>query len=480
MWPFVNLEAWGADCVVPGSLDPHPRGLFSGYVKVLALSTVLATVAASASSALAGGLTLPIRGVRSLARGGALIAGAAEPDSLWLNPAGLARASGNGTRVLLFDAAYLYQTVEHTRLAADGTPLPHVTNLQPGTALPTLAASLGIGDRLVLAGGIASPYTTFHRYAEDGPQRFASINLTGSTFVVVAVGVGYEVTEQLRVGVTLTNTFSKLSSELAVSGCPGAMTCDPADASYDARIAIEQTDYVAPSGVIGIQYDAGAFTLGAMFQAPTRVAGKGAFTIDLPSANVFDSATVVGDEGSLRFTLPPAIRAGIEVHVQGGLFVEAALGVELWSLHDEVEIAPSDVRIETIAGGPYTLGTMVIPRDYETSYAASLGLSWQVASANLMAGYAYETAAAPPSTVSVLAVDGAKHLLGLGGEYDAEGWRIGAAVGVAFLSDVDVPLADARVPQLAPLRDEPLATGINAGSYASRYIVAGLRFARRF
>ncbi|HEY0194513.1 MAG TPA: hypothetical protein VGC42_25550, partial [Kofleriaceae bacterium] len=60
------------------------------------------------------------------------------------------------------------------------------------------------------------------------------------------------------------------------------------------------------------------------------------------------------------------------------------------------------------------------------------------------------------------------------------GWQIGAAAGLALLADVDVPLAEAKVLQLTPIRDQPSMVPINAGSYQSWYLMAGLRFARTF
>jgi hypothetical protein len=77
-------------------------------------------------------------------------------------------------------------------------------------------------------------------------------------------------------------------------------------------------------------------------------------------------------------------------------------------------------------------------------------------------------------------MDSAKHLIGIGGGYEADGWQIGASAGIALLADVNVSLADAKVPQLTPLRDQPGEVMVNAGSYKSRYLIAGLRFARAF
>src|SRR5215470_8232020 len=179
-------------------------------------------------------MTLPIRGVRSLAQAGALVAGADDADALWLDPAGLAHFAKTGTRALLFDAAYLYDTVDYTRVDAAGNPLPRTTNQQPGTGLPTLAGALALTDQLVIAGGIASPYIGLHRYADDSAARYASISTTGSTFVMVTVGAAYAVSDQLRVGATLEDMVSSQTARLVFSACPGAMSCAPEDPAFDA------------------------------------------------------------------------------------------------------------------------------------------------------------------------------------------------------------------------------------------------------
>lgn len=429
----------------------------------------------------AGGMVLPVRGVRSLARGGAFVAGADDADALWLNPAGLAHLRGNNKRALMFDAAFVYQTVDYTRIDSDGDPLPTVTNQQPGQPIPTLAGALGIGDRLVIAGGLASPYGGLHRYGGDGPQRYASVSLDGSRFVVVTVGVAYAVTDRLRVGATLQNMVSQITSRVVVSACPGAMTCASEDPSFDAAVELEQNDYVSPSGSIGVQYDAAdSLTLGLAMQAPARVSGSGTLTLELPSSVVFDAATVTGDGGRLAFTLPATIRAGVEWRPDERWRIEAALDAELWSMHDDITLEPIDVTVENVAGASLAVKPMVIPREYATSFSPSLGAEWHGPNVMFGAGYSYETAAAPASHVSVLTVDAAKHVVGIGGGYEAEGWQIGAAAGLVALSSVDVPLATGKVTQLAPLADEPSTAVVNAGSYKSRYVVAGLRFARRW
>lgn len=407
-------------------------------------------IAATALPVHAGGLVLPNRGVRTLARAGAYVAGAEDADALWQNPAGLAHGAGPARRTLLFDLAIVHHAVERR---TDGGS---VDNERPTQPVPALAGSLGVGERLVIAGGMATPQAALYRYAPVAFSRFAAITDAGSTQVVLAIGAAYRIGERLRVGATLTNTVSLVEYEIDVVG---------------AGLALDAQDHVAPSGSLGLQLDATpTVTLGAAITGPTRVSAGGTLTVT-PEAD----AEVTGDRGRMAYWLPPVVRAGVELRPRPDLRIEAALGVELWSVHDEVELAG-----EGIAVGGVPLAAMAIPRDYHTSVSAALGAEWTLGELVLGAGYAYETSAAPAATVTPAAVDAGKHILGLGAGYAAEGWQIGAAVGVGLVADVEV--VDGRVPVLSPLDAEPDAVGAaaNNGRYASRYLIGGVRFARRW
>jgi long-subunit fatty acid transport protein len=399
--------------------------------------------------------------LHSLSRAGALIAGADDADALWLDPAGLAHLAGDGKKSFLFDVAYVYEPVDYAG----------VSNQQPGSAVPTIAGALGIGESLVIAGGISAPYSGFGKYDPTGPQRYAGVSVAGSSFVQVTVGAGYVVTPRLRVGATLQDLVTSLDLEVVTWDCPA--TCTASDPAYDARVRVQETSYLAPSGSLGAQYDASdTVTFGATFQGPLRVGGSGTFTTTIPTSPTFAGMTVSGSSGSASFWLPPSLRASLLFHATPAIDVEAALDAEFWSLHDRIDITPDNVRI-----GTQPLAAMQIVRDYRTSYAPSLGAEAHVGAAAIAAGVAYETAAAPTSSVSILTVDAPKLVLGAGGGYREGGWQIGAAVGYTRLSDVTV--SDPRVLQLQPLHT-PTPDPINAGTYHAYYILAGLRAARTF
>jgi len=273
-------------------------------------------------------MLIPVHGMRSLARGGAFIAGADDADALWQNPAGLAHAAGERRQALLFELAASYSPVEIT--TPDGA---RVSNQQPTQPLVAVAASLGIGERLVIAGGISTPALPLHRYANDSPARYASVSTTGSTLVQASVGVAYRVSDRLRVGATLSNLVSQLEWSVVMSGCPPTQTCAADDRSFDMPVTVEQTDYTAPGGSLGVQWDAAAMaTVGASITAPQRVAGQGTLTATLPTNAAFAGGKITGNEVALAFTLPPTLRAGVELRPLAGLRIEAALAVELWSL----------------------------------------------------------------------------------------------------------------------------------------------------
>ena len=120
------------------------------------------------------------------------------------------------------------------------------------------------------------------------------------------------------------------------------------------------------------------------------------------------------------------------------------------------------------------------PTQLSNSYAPSIGGEYRAGRWQVGAGYSYDTAAAPKGYVSVLTVDSAKHLIGFGGAVDVMGWQVGASAGYVKLADVDVPLAEAKVPLLSPIRDQPVVVPINAGDYRSHYVLAGLRLGRHF
>ncbi len=444
----------------------------------------LALLLLATGTANAGGMFLPVRGVHSLERAGALVAGAEDADALFDDPAGLEHAvSAVGRWAFLIDGTFVKQAVDYARLDSAGNRLPSVSNNYPGIVSPTVAIAYRLSDRIVLAGGIAAPDAGLSRYDPQGPERYASASLAESLFVTMAFGGSYRVSKTLRIGATVQNVVSKIASRVTLSGCPAQTICAPEDPEFDADTKLTQLALFAPAASAGVQWDVlPLVTLGAMAQTPTRITNQsGTLETKLPSASFYDGAYIKGDSAGLEMNLPAIFRFGAEFHPHPRVRIEAALDVELWSIQETIAIVPKGVTIENAAGvGTYVLGKVEIPRNYRNSYAPSIGGEYRADRWSVGAGYSYETAAAPSGYVSTLTVDAGKHLFGLGGSVTLAGWEVGASAGYVKLNDVHVTLTEARVPQLTPIRDQPSEIYINAGAYKSHYVLGGLRLSHEF
>jgi long-chain fatty acid transport protein len=443
----------------------------------LRASLALALVSATAADVAAGGMYLPTRGVRPTSRGGAFVAGADDLHSLWYNPSGLAQVTGGA---LLVDAALVQQAITYERIDSGGNPQPAQDNQAPGLPIPSIGYARPLGEKGTLAFGVWAPYAGLAKFDEDGAQRYSSIDLSKSVIATIGVGVGIELTDSIRVGATFQDHVVALQTLVMLSGCPSQTTCAPEDPDFDSLNRVDQNSFFNPSGSVGAQIDLGKkATFGAAVQLPVWVRGKGKLHTRLPASGFYDGASVEGDRADVAFDLPAELRAGIEVR-PGAWRVELATTIQLWSQHDKMTIEPHDVRLVDVPGvGTYELGPMEIPREFKNTYAAHLGIEGAPLKNKplvIRLGYAFETGAPPTEYLSVLTVDGQKHLAALGAGYTFGTWTVDALFAFAKMSDRSVAFGSGLVPQLNPVRDQstdPLVTYVNDGDYSSSWLMIG-------
>ncbi len=448
--------------------------------RLFASAIALSTLAAPLADAHAGGMYLPTRGVRPTGRGGAFVAGADDLSSLYFNPAGLGHLRAAAA---LVDATFVHQGISYDRIDSGGNLQPTVENEAPGLPVPSLGYARPLNDTSVLALGVWAPYAGLAKFGLEGPQRYSSVDLSKSIIATLGAGVGMRLGRKLRVGVTIQNHVTALQNEIVLSGCPGQTTCAPEDPEFDSVSRVDQDDFFNPSGSVGIQYDAAStVTLGASLQLPVWFRGQGKLHTRLPTSGFFDGATVEGDRADISFDLPAEIRAGVEYR-PGRWRVELATTIQLWSQHDAMRIEPKGVRIVNAPGvGTYELGPMTVPRNFKDTYAVHLGVERALGDRlQLRAGYAFETGAPPDEYLSVLTVDGQKHLFAAGASVHAGSWTFDAVAGYAAMSDRRVDPTVGQAPQLNPIRDTstmPLTTFVNWGDYSSSWLLIGLGLSR--
>jgi long-chain fatty acid transport protein len=426
-------------------------------------------------SAWAGGMFLPGRGVRPLGRGGAFTAGADDVGAIAYNPAGLAELRSTS---LLLDVGLVMMDVGYARVDSGGVRRPEVQNQGPPTPIPTLGIAVPVGDKLVLSGGMFAPTTNLPKYPIDGPQRYSIVDLDGTLIAALEAAAAVRIGEHVRIGAGLQLWVLNFSSQVMLSSCPGETICAPEDHDYDALSQVVVAD-VLPSGNVGVQGVWSKVRVGAAVQLPVSVDSGGKVRARLPRAAYFDGAFVKGEDATVKFTLPAALRFGVEVRPMPRLRFEAELDVELWSQHETIEIDTTRISIENVRGvGSYQLSPVRIERHFENVLGIHLGGELEVHErVTLRAGYAYEPSAVPSKYLQLLSPDGDKHLIAIGGSARLGKLRLDLTFAHVLQGDREV--TDSVALQQNPIRPAGQVV-IGNGSYHVAANILGLGAAYTF
>ncbi len=461
-----------------------PRCARAGLCALAAL--LLLTTAATTRAA---GLYVTDRGVRSMGRGGAFVAGADDLNSIYYNPAGI-REAGNA---VLFDATYVNYSADYTRRTQviDGSGVarvyqyPTVSSTTPFLPIPTLAASHHFGSRFTGALAVMGPNAALQNFpTEVGGQpaasRYSLVSLNGSVLAVLSAGGALKITEKFTVGANLQAMLGSFTSRVYFNANPADRFLGaPEDPNYDTDAQLSAKPIVAPSGNLGLKYQLTDWLrVGLSGQLPFWINAPATVKTRLPDVALFDNAQQVGDRGRVKFVLPAVVRLGVEYkkvwEERRYLAVEVAYVREFWSMHKNIDVATSDVTLTGITGfpSPFYVPPIKIPRNLKDSNSFRLGgeysfpVSEKVAIA-ARAGVSFETSSADPAWVSPLTIDGNKVIPSLGaGVYIGKGLRLDASFTKVFMFGVDVDPAVAQVPRINPVAGNPVATEpINGGSY---------------
>jgi long-chain fatty acid transport protein len=437
--------------------------------------------------AVAGGLFLPLRGVRSLGRAGAFVAGADDALALTINPAGLSEIE---SRQFLADLSLVFLNDTFQRAPAppgSGAPpafAPVHSDIGPAPP-PTLALAWRLPKNFVIAGGIFGPYGAIPGWPASGPQRYSLVSIEGSILASLALGVAWTPHPAFSIGAAFINQIVKLKGQVTLSAYPGLVGA-PEDPDYDAATQFNLDAYFNPTGILGITIrPAENWRIGLAGQAPTRVSGSGSFKLRLPSGAFFDNAKVQGDRVDIALWLPAVARAGVEWRPslkgrpEGDLRLEVSFTYESWSLLDRIQVRPVGVSISGIpAIGSYTVGPSDLILGYNDTFAVHLGGEYtllHIGPGKKMigrAGYAFEKGAASDQRLSVFARDSDKHILGLGGALQLGKVTLEFAYGVSIYATRTITNSASK--QVNPINREPNDVDVvGNGTYSGQVHLIG-------
>lgn len=423
-----------------------------------------AAIALAPSAAEAGGVWVPVRGVRALSMGGAYVAGAEEAHALWYNPANLDQTS------VLLDVGGVF-------LSADYTSLDGRTVSNQGRALPnpTIGGVFRLHDRVSIAAGAYAPYSPQHRFDEDGPQRYNLVESDRTTKLFVHLAAAVRL-GPVRIGGGIQNVDFQLRQRSMLSGYTGLFG-EPTDRELDVLSELEMHDPFTLTGNFGAAVDLGPVTLGATVQLPYTPQGQATFRVRLGESIFFDPIEVEGDQVQFAVPFPWMVRAGILWRALDDLKVEAAFNWEGWSVQDQLVIDPQGgITLRDVPSiGDYEVGPLIVDRGMRDTWSVHLGGDYRLLeSLSARAGLFYEISAFPDETFSAAQLDGEKLGFGAGASYRWRWLRVDASVG--YVHQMTREISGSRLRQVNTTNPEQAAP-VGDGTYRSALWIAGLGFA---
>lgn len=443
----------------------------------------------------ASGLYLFDRGARPLSRGGAFVAGADDPSSLWYNPAGLADSGdqilSDLTLTLMF-ASFERMNLDpttgevlyrHPKVDAKPTPLP----------IPTLAMSHDFGlEDFTFGFGILAPNAVLLNWEQSvngptGPQasptRYSLKGIKGTIVANAAAGLAWHGIDGLSIGADVQLVVGAFKVEQALSSCDGFMCTNPEAFDYDANATLELFPTYAVTGVFGITYDMKLLRLGASAMLPYQLKGEATLDVDVPSAPIFRNARVIGDKADVAIDFPTIVRVGSELRLTKSLRLESAFVWEQWSRQKKVSVTPKNMRIENVeAISDYEIGPVTLERNLKDAWSVRGGYeffvprSWTPWGIKLVmrGGMAYEKGAFTSANMTPFTLDSDKFVLSGGfGVNLFKRLRMDTVLTWISMKNMQVRDSQIRQPQAIRPNDVAAATALGNGDYVMEALVLG-------
>jgi long-chain fatty acid transport protein len=429
----------------------------------------------------ASGWYLTERGVRSLGRGGAFVAGAKGAESLWINPAGL-KGAGN---TFTMEGNLNFLRGSFTRFDDAGTTRDKVDLEVAYLPIPMFAVTKDFGlEDFTFGFGVYIPQfavTTWPSQVNGGPapNRYSLYSIKGSIFGNFSAGVAYHGIEGLSLGLTAALITGRFKASTALSACDGFLCVQPEDPAFDVTTTIVLRRFASVMIGAGLTYELGPVTIGGSLQTPWNMKGKADLDVTLPSDPAFAHAKISGNEGKVDVPFPWIGRVGIEIRPTESFRFELAAVYEGWSRQENVTVRADDMWIKDVVGiGDYQVGTIKIQRLMSNAYSFRGGFEYfmEDAGITLRMGASYDTTAIKDRALTTMVIDANKVVAGVGVTLHAGSvFDLDLVYGHVFMPDRNI--RNSAITQPTAIRP-PLATAdqshIGNGLYTMESDFAGI------
>lgn len=442
------------------------------FVYILCLLTI------TSSQSFAGGMEIPELGVRSVARGGAIVAGLKDPTAAILNPGALSKIDG-----IMFSYSHNLMWVDSSFARWDpdneGAYLDAAENEKPFFPLGLLGAlSYDLGtDHSTVALTVNGPSSSGRvAFPEDSSATYL---LTELDTLLIYYGASYAYgTDTFGFGATIQYVhLPRLNFGIVVDANPGPPIL-PATAGAPSlngntlwsniRADLRLKDQGKLSAIIGGWWRPVPNIEIGLAGRPMPIALQPSGDVEVTVPENLQDAVEIGDTtAKMALDLPAHARFGIRYRQMEGdaerFDIEFDALFEQWSSLKRYNAElDGTLSIDLLGlGGDYDLDDVVIDKNWKDTMSLRLGGSYWMrpGGLELMAGGFWETGAAPPAYAHLDFPSDERLGYGLGiGWYPSVGaqsnqtkFGLTLAFSETYQRDVNVAPGEGRVYQQRPL-----------------------------
>jgi len=296
-------------------------------------------------AALAGGFYVPEIGGRAVGMAGAMTAEAADPSTIFHNPAGLTALSGVQVQVsgdLVLPDIVNFRRPVRDPATGNTVTFPGASNQNRAAGIPFLGASFALGHGLHAGFAAYVPFGATLRFPSDGAQRFV-VTEVALRALYLGPALAYQLTPRLSIGASVSYIHASLDLRQRnalpfVTGDPEA-TPNP-DPGVEGDTVIATRDPFSLGATVGLQLRDERFSVGLSAMAPTTLHLGGDVTVTNPAIMQIgaDPAGRRTDQVHLQLPLPLIVRLGASVRPLERLALALEVNWQRWSTSREMRL----------------------------------------------------------------------------------------------------------------------------------------------
>jgi len=437
----------------------------------------------------ASGYQFDIQSIRSQGSSNAGAAEAADPSTLFYNPAGMTRLSGTQLTLgaIAVDPHSTFSTTSATTSSGQTvSPSDNGGHYAKQAAIPLGYLSHQINERATVGIGLFVPYGAKLGYDDNFSGRYygqgidlKSLNINPALGFKLnerhSFGIGFSA-QYITASLNKSQDMVSTADAVCLAGGASAATCSTIAASYtgqpDAQIHVSGSDwgYGYNLGYLFTPDEATRISLAYRSAIRQKLSGEASFTIPngLPGGagsqiNQGIQSALANSSATLPITTPETVSLSA-FHLLNSRW--AIMGALNWIRHDRLQNIEIDMPTAQIPDRKVTYLTA-----WHNSWSAAIGASYQFdARWTLRGGYMYDQSpVSSPADSLTLLPDSNRQIFSCGASY-----RVGAR------DTVDIAYSYIRLQTAAISLTDDDGDGTLYGSYHTHVNLMGIGYTHRF